>query len=102
MTNRSLTSLQFSYNLMLLTFGTTASIQLDYDDDSVPIPSTNQHYVQLDLSENDNLSFVKAVPMKNEQKLEALRSFSNNLVKNSLKIDSEIQSVINDNLWDII
>ena len=87
-------------NLILAAFGTAvlAPIQNDLNSVSIPIKTaTYQKLTSNSWDENITLSNVQ-----NDPKIITLKTFSENLVKNTMDLDPEILEVVNKNYWDLL
>jgi len=87
-------------NLMLAAFGTAMLAPVEYDLDSSIIPTETIAYQNLTSN-----SWEEGVTISSSQidpKFNSLKSFSENLLKNTSDMDPEIMEVVNENYWDFL
>lgn len=87
-------------NLMLAAFGTAmlAPIQCDFDTSIIPTETINYQKLTSNSWEEDVLISSNQI----DPKLSSLKSFSENLLKNTSDIDPEVMKVVNENYWDLL
>lgn len=90
----------------IVAIGTAALSPLSLEVDIVDLnPTANIVYEQLDHQDwelNNNDPLVSIDQIQTLQKVQALKSFSTNLVENSQSLDKETIEIINKNFWDWI
>lgn len=87
-------------NLMITAFGTAILAPIHYDFDNSFTPSETIAYQPLSQNSWDNEINLSSNPT--ELKINSLKSFSENLLKNTSDIDPEIMEVVNENYWNLL
>jgi hypothetical protein len=87
-------------NLMLAAFGTAMLAPVQYDFDYSIIPAETVAYQELTLNswEGD----IQITSNQIDPKISSLKSFSENLLKNTSDMDPEIMEIVNENYWDLL
>lgn len=87
-------------NLILAAFGTAVLAPVQYELNVTDIPADTATYQQLTSNSWDDAISLSNNP--SESKINSLKTFSENLIKNTTDIDPEILEVINKNYWDLL
>jgi len=97
--NRS-TGTNIGTNLMIAAFGTAMLAPIQYDFDPSMLPAETLTYQNLTSNSWDG-----DIVLANNQidpKINSIKSFSENLLKNTSDIDPEIMEIVNENYWDLL
>jgi len=88
-------------NLIIAAFGTAIIAPIQYDFNTYFVPNETPVYRNLTSNsweEEINLSTTYNI----EQKINALKTFSEKILKNTKNIDPEILEIVNQNYWDLL
>lgn len=87
-------------NLILAAFGTTMLAPIQYDLDSSFIPAKTIAHQNLTSNSWEGEIILSSNSI--DPKINSLKAFSENLLKNTSDIDTEILEIVNDNYWDLL
>lgn len=87
-------------NLIIAAFGTAmlAPIQCDLDSVFIPVKTIAYQNLTSNSWEDDIIISSNLI----DPKINSLKSFSENLLKNTTDIDPEIMEVVNENYWGLL
>jgi hypothetical protein len=94
------TGTNFGANLILTAFGTTFLAPIQYGNEADFIPWSTVEYQQLTSNSWDDVVTFSSNPI--DPKMNSLKAFSENLLRNSSDMDLEIMEVVNDAYWDLL
>jgi phosphomannomutase len=87
-------------NLILAAFGTAMLVPLQFDSDPSLVPTETIAYQKLTTNSWEGDIIISEYHV--DPKIDTIKSFTKNLLKNTSDIDPEIMEVVNESYWDLL